>query len=80
MSNGAQTALLNLFSIKFDCSFTESESFLNESSQFTNSTTLVSKDFLCVGSADNDFGSGRGDSNFTARVTLLCELASEKLV
>jgi hypothetical protein len=71
---------LNLLGVKFYSSVTEFESFLHEGSQFANSTTLVSKDFLCVGSADDNFGSGRGDSDFTARVTLFCEFTSEELV
>jgi len=71
---------LHLLGIKFDSALTEFKSLLYESSEFTDSTSLVSEDFLCVGSADDDFSSGRRDSDFTTRVTLFSEFTSEKFV
>jgi hypothetical protein len=80
LSNGAQSTLLNLLSIKLDGSLTELESFLHKSSEFPNSTALVSEDFLSMSSADDDFGSCGRDSDFAARVTLLSEFAGEEFV
>jgi hypothetical protein len=80
LGNGAQTTLLNLLSIEFDRSLTELESLLHKSSEFTDSTTLVSEDFLSMSSADDDFGSCGRDTDFAARVTLFSELASEEFV
>jgi hypothetical protein len=41
---------------------------------------LLSEDFLCVGSADNDIGDGWGDADFDSRVSLLSEFALEEFV
>jgi hypothetical protein len=71
---------LNLLSIEFNSSLTELESLLHKCSQLTDSTTLVSEDFLCMGSADDDFGSCGSDTDFAARVTLFSEFASEEFV
>lgn len=35
--------------------------------------------YLSVGSTDDDLGTGVGDTDFTSRVTLVCELAGEEL-
>ena len=80
LSNGAQSTLLNLLSIKLDGSLTELESFLHKSSEFPDSTALVSEDFLSMSSADDDFGSCGSDTDFAARVTLFSEFASEEFV
>jgi hypothetical protein len=71
---------LNLLGIKFNCSLTELESLLHKSSEFTDSTTFVSEDFLSMSSADDDFGSCGRDTNFAARVTLFSKFASEEFV
>jgi hypothetical protein len=71
---------LNLLSIKLDRPLTELESFLHKSSEFPDSTTLVSEDFLSMSSADDDFGSCGRDTDFAARVTLLSEFAGEEFV
>ena len=72
--------MLNLLGIKFDSSLTELESFLHKSSEFTNSTSFVSEDFLSVSSAYDDFGSCGSDTDFAARVTLFSEFPSEEFV
>lgn len=66
LSNSAQSSLLYLLRIKFHGPLTEFKSFLDEGGQFTDTTSLVSEDFLCVSCADDDFSSGRGDSDFAA--------------
>jgi hypothetical protein len=71
---------LHLLGIEFHSSLTEFESLLNERSELTNSTTLISKDLLRVSCADNDFGSGRSDADFTTGVTLFGELTGEEFV
>lgn len=72
--------MLNLLSIEFDSSLTELESFLHESGEFTNSTSLVSEDFLSMSSADDNFGSCGSDTDFAARITLFSEFAGEEFI
>jgi len=80
LSNGAQTSLLELLGIEFDCTVTEFESLLDEGGELPDTTSLVSKDFLCVGSADDDFGSGRSYTDFAARVALFSEFAGKEFI
>jgi|SRR5271170_8139363 len=80
LSNGTQTSLLNLFGIKFNSSFTEFESLLHKSSEFTDSAAFVTEDFLCMSCTDDDFGAGWSDTNFAARIALFSEFPSEELI
>jgi hypothetical protein len=80
LSNGTQASLLNLFGVKFDSSFTELESLLHKSSELTDSTAFVAKDFLCMSCTDDNFGAGRSDADFAARIALFSEFAGEELI
>ena len=80
LSNGTQSSLLDFLGVKFYSSVTEFESLLYESSEFADTTSLISKDFLSMSSTDNDFCSRRGDTNFATRVTLFSEFAGEKFI
>jgi hypothetical protein len=72
--------LLHLLGIELHGSLTEFKSLLDERGELTNPTALISKDFLCVSCADNNFGSSRGDADFTTRVALFGEFAGEEFV
>src|SRR5271169_1417503 len=80
LSNGTQASLLDFFGIKFNSSFTELESLLHKTSEFTDSTTFVAKDFLRMSCADDNFGAGRSDSDFAARIALFSEFTGEELI
>lgn len=67
---------MNLFGVKLQRVFGELESLLDQRLEFTDSSSLVTEDFLGVGSSDDDLGSGVGDSDLTSRVSLLGELSS----
>jgi hypothetical protein len=45
---------LNFLSIKLERIFRELETFLDESGEFTNTTALLSEDFLSVSCTDDD--------------------------
>jgi len=80
LSNGGQTTLLNLLGIKLNCSLTELESLLYKRSEFTDSSSLVTEDFLSMRSADDDFCSCGRDTDFAARVALFSEFAGEEFI
>jgi hypothetical protein len=76
LSDGGKTSELDLFGVKLQRVLGELESLLDKRLEFTDSSSLVTEDFLGVGSSNNDFGSGVGDSDFTSRVSLLGKLSS----
>jgi len=80
LCNSAQTTLLNLLSVQLDCPIAKLESFLHESSQFPDSTTLLAEDFLRVRGTDDDFCPRRRDADFTARVALFGKFTGEEFV
>jgi hypothetical protein len=80
LSNSTQSPLLHPLGIQLDRPITELESLLHKSRQFPDSTALFAKDFLRVGCADDDFGAGRGDTDFAAAVALFGEFTGEELV
>jgi len=80
LGNGGQTTLLNLLGIKLNCSLTELESLLHKRSEFTDSSSLVTEDFLSMRSADDDFCSCGRDTDFAARVALFSEFAGEEFI
>jgi hypothetical protein len=53
---------------------------LHEGSEFTDTTTLVTKNFLGMCCADNDFSSGGGDADFTAGIALFGEFPGKEFV
>lgn len=75
MSNGRETSELNLLSVKLKRSLGELESLLDKSLELSDSSSLVTENFLGVGSSDDDLSSGVGDSDLTSRVSLLGELS-----
>jgi hypothetical protein len=54
LGNSRETAVLNLLGIEFERVFWEFEAFLDEGSEFTDATALFSKNFLGVGSTDDN--------------------------
>ena len=54
LGNSRETTVLNLLSVHLERVFGEAEAFLNESGKFTDSTALLTQDFLGVGSTDNN--------------------------
>jgi len=80
LSNGRETAVLNLFGVEFKRIFGEFESFLDEGSKFTNTAALLSKDFLGMGSTDDNLRTSVGDANITTRVALLRKFTGEEFV
>jgi hypothetical protein len=66
---------LDLLGVELQRVLGELESLLDQRLEFTDSSSLVTEDFLGVGSSDDDLGSGVGDSDFTSRVSLLGELS-----
>lgn len=53
---------------------------MDKGGQFTDALTLLADDLLGSGSQDDDFGSGRrGDLDHQTSITILSQLAAEKL-
>ena len=80
LGNGGETTALHLGGIEGDGVFGKLETFLDEGSEFTDSSSLLAENFLCVGCADDDIGDGGCNSDFDARVSLLSQLALEEFV
>ena len=80
LCDSAETSVLNLGGIEGDAVLGELEAFLDEGRELSNASTLLAKDFLCVGSADDDVGNGGRNADFDAGVALLSEFALEEFV
>ena len=80
LSDGGQTAVLDLGGVQGDGVLGELEALLDERGELTDAAALLAEDLLGVGGADDDVGDGRGDADLDAGVTLLSELALEELV
>lgn len=80
LGNGVQSTVLYLLGVELEGTLGETESLLDQSSQLTDSATLVTENILGVGGSDDDLSSGVGDTDLTARVSLLGELSGEELV
>lgn len=80
LGDGGQTAVLDLGGVQGDGVLGELEALLDQRGQLADAASLLSKDFLGLGRADDDVGDGGGDADFDARVTLLGEFALEELV
>lgn len=76
LGNGRKTTELNLLGVELQSVLGELETLLNERLELTDPASLVTEDVLGVGGADDDLGTGVGNADLTARVTLLGELAS----
>jgi hypothetical protein len=80
LSNSSQPSLLNFFGIQLDNSFTELESLLNKSSELTDMTAFVVENFLHMSCTNDNFGTGRSNMDFAARIALFSEFAGEELI
>jgi len=54
LGNSGETTELDLLSVHLEGVFGEAETLLNESGKLTDSTALLTQDFLGVGSTDNN--------------------------
>ena len=54
LRNCRESTVLNLFGVQFERVLGELEPLLNERSQLADATSLLAKDFLCVGGTDDD--------------------------
>ena len=63
-----------------NASFWEVEALLHHSGEFTDTTSLFSKDVLRASSQDDDFSPGWGHTDLNTTVAILGELSHEKLV
>ena len=69
--------MLNLLSVELERVFGELEAFLDESGKLTNAATLLTKNLLGVGSADNDlFRSRQAGISRSSREPYLCASVS----
>ena len=76
LGDGGKTTVLDLLSVELERVLGELETLLDQSLELADTTSLVTEDLLGVGGADDDLGTGVGDTDLTARVTLLGELTS----
>jgi hypothetical protein len=72
--------LLHLLCIQFHGSLTEFESLLHKGSKLTDTAALVAKDFLGVCGANDNFGSGGSNTDFTSWVALFGKFTGEEFV
>lgn len=74
LSSGRKTAELDLLGVELERVLGELETLLDESLELADTASLVTEDILGVGGTDDNLGTGVGDTDFTARVTLGGEL------
>lgn len=80
LSDGGETAVLDLGGVKGDGVLGELEALLDEGGELADAAALLTENLLGVGGADDDIGDGRGDADLNAGVALLGQLALEELV
>lgn len=80
LSDSGETTVGDLGGIEGDGVLGELEALLDERGELADAATLLTKNLLGVGGADDDVGDGGRDADLDARVTLLSELALEELV
>lgn len=80
LSDGGQTAVLDLGGIQRDRVLGKLEALLDERGELADAATLLAEDLLGVGGPDDDVGDRGGNADLDAGVTLLSELALEELV
>jgi hypothetical protein len=59
LCDGRETAVLDLFGVKFERVFGEFETLLDERSEFTNTATLLPEDLLGFGCPYDDLDHGK---------------------
>ena len=59
LGDSGETTVLNLLGVHLERIFGETETLLDESGKLADSTTLLTQDFLGVGSADNNLAYDR---------------------
>lgn len=80
LSDGGETAVLDLGGVQGDAVLRELEALLDERGELADAAALLAEDLLGVRRADDDVGHGRGDADLDARVALLGQLTLEELV
>ena len=80
LSGGRETSVINSLGVELNRLIGETETSLDESSEFSNSATLLTEDTSSSGGSDDDLGSDWGDSDFNTRVTILSEDAGQEFV
>ena len=63
MCDSGETTVLDLGGVEGDRVFGELEALLDERCEFTDASSLLSQDFLCVCCADDDIGDGGCDAD-----------------
>lgn len=80
LSDGGQTAVLDLGGVEGDAVLGELEALLDEGGELANAAALLAQNLLGVGGADDDVGDGGRYADLDARVALLGQLMLEELV
>lgn len=80
LGDGRQTTVLDLSGVEGDAVLRELEALLDQAGELADAATLLAKNLLGVGGADDDVGDGRGNADFDPGVTLLGQLTLEELV
>jgi len=80
LSDSRETTILNLGGVEGDGVFGEFEALLDERCEFANASSLLAKDFLGVGCANDDVGDSGSDADFDTRVSLFSQLTLEEFV
>lgn len=75
-----ETSVVDSLGVELDRLVRETESSLNQSGEFPDSSSLLTEHTSGSGGSDDDLGSNGGNSNLDTGVTILSEDASEKLV
>ena len=80
LSGGRETSVVNSLGVELDRLVGETESSLDQSSQLSDSATLLTEHTSSSGGSDDDLGSDGGDSDLNTGVSILSQDASEELV
>lgn len=80
LSHRTETAVHDTLSVKLHGSLDKVESFLNEGGEFTNTATFLAQDVFRTRRTDNDFCTGRSDTDFQARVAIDSQFTLEEFI
>ena len=80
LSNGTETSVGNLLSVKLNTVLRKPESLLDKGRQLSDSPSLLTENILGTGGSDDNLCPHGSDPNLHTWVTILCQLSSQNLV
>lgn len=80
LGSGGQTSVVDSLGVQLNRLVSETETSLDQSGEFSDSSTLLTEDTSGSGGSDDDLSSHRGDSDLNTGVSILSQDAGQELV